>query len=242
VPTALSPAAFGPRVARARGGHRVARSPGTPGARRGPRFPGVRARRLLQRPPVRRGLALTLALATGLSVATLVRSGDAARRSWGTTRPVAVATRDLAPGDVVGAGAVDVRSLPEAMVPAGALAAVAPGAVVRLPVVEGEALVAARLAPHGLSGAAALVPEGYRAVAVPVAGAPPLTVGDQVDVLAVLPPERAASDEPAFPLVERAVVVDVGDEGVTVAVPRPDSPRVAFALAQGVVVLALAGP
>lgn len=241
-----------------------------------PLFPVVRARRLAQRPAVRRSLVVALAVVTGLVVAGLVRSGDAARRSWGATRPVAVATRDLPPGAVVAPDAVEVRDLPTAVVPAGAVSEVAPGAVVRQPVAAGEALVPARLAPDGLTGTAALVPDGYRAVSVPSApaGAPPVVVGDQVDVLAVLPPELVAGvstgepsgglsgassrqsagassresaggsavDEPAFALVERAIVVDVGDEAVAVAVPEQDAPRVAFALAQGAVVLALAGP
>jgi Flp pilus assembly protein CpaB len=221
-----------------------------------PLFPLVRARRLAARPLARRSAVVALALVTGLVTVTLVRSGDAARRSWGATRAVAVATRDLAPGDVLSAGATEVRRLPAAVVPSGALSSPPTGAVVRQPVVAGEPLVPARLAPDGLVGTAALVPEGFRAVAVPLGppGVPPLAVGDEVDVLAVLPPElagaapaaqpagAAGAAEPAFPLVERAVVVDVGDEAVSVAVPRPDAPRVAFALAQGAVVLALAGP
>jgi hypothetical protein len=239
-----------------------------------PVFPVVRARRLAQRPAVRRALVVGLAIATGLVVAGLVRSGDAARRSWGATRPVAVATRDLAPGAVVGPDAVEVRDLPSALVPASAVSDVVPGAVVRQPVSAGEALVPGRLAPDGLTGTAALVPDGYRAVSVPSspAGFPPVVVGDQVDVLAVLPPELVVGSspdsptsegpttngsaangstadpgdddarEPAFPLVERAIVVDVGDDAVAVAVPVQDAPRVAYTLAQGAVVLALAGP
>jgi Flp pilus assembly protein CpaB len=214
-------------------------------------FPLVRARRLAARPVVRRSAVVVLALVTGLAVASLVQSGEAARRSWGASRPVAVATRDLAPGDVLSPGAVEVRRLPEAVVPAGASASAPVGAVVRQPVVAGEPLVPARLAPDGLTGTAALVPEGFRAVAVPLGptGVPPLAVGDEVDVLAVVPPDLVAAEPggddrgsgPAFPLVERALVVDVGEEAASVAVPQPDAPRVAFALAQGAVVLALAG-
>jgi Flp pilus assembly protein CpaB len=225
-----------------------------------PLFPLVRARRLAQRPAVRRTLAVALALVTGLVAASLLQAGDAARRSWGVTRPVAVATRDLAPGDTLGPGEVEVRPLPAALVPAAALRDAPAGATVRQPVLAGEPLVPTRLAPDGLAGTAALVPEGYRAVSVPAAAAGlPVTVGDQVDVLAVLPPDPLATapappaadeggpsppgaDDPAFPLVERAVVVDVGDEAVAVAVPVDDAPRVAFALAQGSLVLALVGP
>lgn len=213
---------------------------------------GVRARRALARPVVRRMVLLALALVTGLVVMSLVASAEAARDRWGRARPVAVATRDLAPGDVIDGSTIDVRRLPEAAVSPGALAEPPTGSVVRQPVLTGEALVAERLAPQGLTGVAALVPAGHRAVAVPLGpmAAPPLAVGDLVDVLAVVavaseePPDglggrRAA--EPSFPLVEAAVVVDVGEQSISVAVPEPDAPRVAWALTNGSVVLALSG-
>jgi len=236
----------------------------------------VRARRALARPAVRRLCVSALAAATCLTVVSLLGAVDDARDRWGRTHPVAVATRDLSPGDVVEPGSFEVRDLPEGVLPEGALggAAAEPpvGSVVRHPVLTGEPLVAARLAPDGLTGAAALVPPGWRAVAVPVgpAGAPPLAVGDHVDVLAVMPagldvpvpagsgpdgpdgvgPDDAGTDEagtdgtgrePAFALVEGAAVVDVADDAVTVAVPAGDAPRVAWALSNGGVVLALGG-
>lgn len=224
----------------------------------------VRARRALARPAVRRTCVAGLAAATCVTAMSLVAVADDARDRWGQTRAVAVATRDLAPGDVLDAGAFEVRDLPEAVLPDGvvdgaagaspgapgssAVAAGVPpvGAVVRHPVLAGEPLVAARLAPDGLTGAAALVPAGWRAVAVPLgpAGAPPVVTGDLVDVLAVTPTAIDGADqgrEPAFALVEQAVVVDVTDGAITVAVPRDDAPRVAWALSNGAVVLALAG-
>ena len=231
----------------------------------------VRARRALARPAVRRLCVSGLAAGTCLTVVSLLGAADDARERWGRTHPVAVATRDLAPGDVVEPGSFEVRDLPEGVLPegvvpegalGGAPAEPPVGSVVRHPVLAGEPLVAARLAPDGLTGAAALVPPGWRAVAVPLgpAGAPPLAVGDLVDVLAVMPtaglpglgsdgagagpdgtgPDGAAQ-EPAFVLVERAAVVDVADDAVTVAVPEGDAPRVAWALSNGAVVLALGG-
>jgi Flp pilus assembly protein CpaB len=210
--------------------------------------------------------------ATALTAVSLVGAADAARDRWGATRTVIVASHDLAPGDVVDAGAVEARELPEGLLGDAVLADRPDGAVVRQPIMAGEPVVASRLAPHGLTGAAALVAPGERAVTVPPgpAGAPPLVVGDLVDVLTVLPvgPGGAADlgdhgddaddadDEsdaghrddafgdggaPAFVLVERAAVVDVTDGAVTVSVPEADAPRVAWALAGSTVVLALAG-
>jgi Flp pilus assembly protein CpaB len=213
-----------------------------------PLFLGVRARRALARTVVRRAVVLGLAIVTGLVVVTLVSSAEAARQRWGRARPVAVATRDLSPGDPVDDSAVEVRRLPEAAVAAGALAEPPSGSVVRQPVAAGEALVPQRLAPQGLTGVAALVPAGHRAVAIPIGplAAPPLTTGDLVDVLAVVPAlveerPRPPADEPSFPLVEAAVVVDVSEQSIAVAVPEADAPRVAWVLTNGSVVLALAG-
>ncbi len=208
----------------------------------------VRARRALARPAIRRLCVAGLALATALTVASQVSAAGAARERWGRSRPVVVATRDLVPGEVVDGGALEVRDMPDGMLPDGVIGG-APGdspagAVVRQPILAGEPVVAARIAPHGLTGAAALVPPGARAVAVPLgpSGAPPVTIGDLVDVLTVVPTGLDGVDrEPAFPLVEQATVVDVTDQAVTVAVPEDDAPRVAWALSNGAVVLALAG-
>ena len=207
----------------------------------------VRARRALARPTVRRVAAGVLAVATALTVLALADAADAARDRWGRTRAVAVATRDLAPGELVEPGAAELRHLPTGLLAGEPLDEVPAGAVVRHPIVAGEPLQAGRLAPHGVTGVAALLGRGERAVAVP-AGAqptPPLAVGDWVDVLAVLPAagaDAAPGGAPAFPVVEGATVVDVGDAGVTVAVPREDAARVAWAAAGGTVALALSGP
>jgi Flp pilus assembly protein CpaB len=207
---------------------------------------GVRARRALARTVVRRAVVLGLAILTGLVVVSLVSSAEAARQRWGRARPVAVATRDLVPGDLVDGSAVEVRRLPEAAVAPQALAEPPSGSMVRQPVAAGEPLVPERLAPQGLTGVAALVPAGHRAVAIPIGplAAPPLTVGDHVDVLAVVPAlveEQPREDQPSFPLVDAAVVVDVGEQSIAVAVPEADAPRVAWVLTNGSVVLALAG-
>lgn len=204
----------------------------------------VRARRALARPLVRRSCVAVLAVATAVSVVSAADAAGAARDRWGRTRTVAVATRDLEPGEVLDAGAVETRELPAGLLTPGALADAPERAVVRHPILAGEPLVPDRLAPHGLAGPAALLGPGERAVAVPVgpAGVPPLAVGDLVDVVTVVPAAAEARSEPAFPLVERATVVDVVDDAVTVAVPGADAARVAWALSNGTVVLALAGP
>ncbi len=263
----------------------------------------VRARRLAGRRRWRRAFVVAVALVTAGVVAGQFRAVEAARRRWADTRVVAVARRDLGPGDVVGHDTAELREVAAASVAPAALEEVPAGSVVRHPVAAGEPLVAGRLAPDGVTGLAALVPAGDRAVAVPVgpAGRPPLEVGDRVDVLAVtaatdvafydpLPPpddvgvtgvatddtgtddstgtgqgpdhpggddsldgDGATGDPPerpagalgpaagVVPLVDRALVIDVTDEVVTVAVPSALAPAVAAAVTQGAVVLTLTG-
>lgn len=151
----------------------------------------------------------------------------AARARWGESAPVAVAVRDLDAGAVVGPADVAVELRPLAVLPAGALPTAPVGQVLTAAALAGEPLVAARVAPEGLSPVAALVPAGWSAVAVAASPSPPLEPGDLVDVLA---PDVVA---------EGAVVVHVGRDAVTVAVPVRDAPAVAEAATVAFVVLAL---
>ena len=221
----------------------------------------VRGRRALARTITRRAVVVVAAVVTGLTVSTVVRSAEQTRSRWADTRQVAVANHDLAPGDVVDAGAVSLREVPTAAV-AGAAAATLPlGAVVRYPIAAGEPVIGTRLAPEGLTGVAALVPEGHRAVSIPAgpAGMPPAQAGDRVDIIALTPtspdidPESESTEgapddsaniptsAPAATLVDHALVVDVSDTAVTVAVPAVLAPAVAYGAAQGLVVLTLVG-
>lgn len=188
----------------------------------------------------RRSLALRwllVAAAAAFAAVQVDRLGaaaEASRRAWGDAVPVAVAARPLAAGTVVDADDVTVERWPRAVVPDDALTDPPVGQVVVAAIVAGEAVVPARLAPAGLTGAAALVPPGWRALAVPAASGlglplPPLAPGDRVDVLA-----------PAV-VVEDAVVVAVADAAVTIAVPARTAPALADALATSVVSLALRG-
>ena len=203
---------------------------------------------MLVRTNVRRALVVVIAVVTGLAVAGTIQAAAHARQRWGETRQVAVARHDLAPGDLVEPDDVEMRELPQVAVADDTLTEAPGGAVVRHPVSEGEPLVATRLGPEGVTGVPGLVPEGHRAIAIPVGplGRPPLRVGDQVDVLAVIPSEAdlhghgdAHTTEPAVPLAEHALVVDVTDEAVTVAIPTALTPTVAYAATQSALVLAL---
>ena len=188
---------------------------------------------------------------TALAVVTLVvvRSGleasaEAARRH-GPGRRVPVVVVPVPAGAQVPAAAVAVEDRPAATVPLARLAEAWAGRVALVPLVPGEVVVASKLAPDGLRGAAALLPVDHRALAVPSgpAGRPPVAVGDLVDLLATLPDDGMGGGG-SFVVAEAALVLHVDDEAdtVTVAVPTTDAPAVASAVSTGAVTLALRGP
>lgn len=205
--------------------------------------------------PMRLGVALrrdprrwwivtaALALGTGTLVASTVSAADRARVAWGTERRVLVARHDLEPGSSIDRDDVELRALPAALVPGSALSALPDEASARALVLAGEVLVVERLAPNGLRGVPALLPAGTRAVAVPVdpGTTPPLTVGDRVDVIVTVPTDAAGDGPPGFIVAADVLVVAVGDAAATLAVARDDAPRIAVALGQGAVTLALVG-
>ncbi|HEY9558929.1 MAG TPA: RcpC/CpaB family pilus assembly protein, partial [Acidimicrobiales bacterium] len=162
---------------------------------------------------------------------------------WGESQPVLVAAHDIDAGAAMGPSDVRLEERPRSSTPQGALTELPDGQVLRSAVYEGEVLVGERLAPVGVHGLAATLPTGTRAVAIPVEPglAPPLQVGDVVDVLVALAPESAGSGPPGFVLAPSVLVVDVGEHAVAVAVERDDAPRVAVALGRGAVTLALVG-
>lgn len=216
-----------------------------------PRVPFHRLLRWARRSPVAWWVAAAaVAVLAATQVAGLDDDAEARRQAWGTSVAVAVAARDLGAGAVVGPDDVTVEQWPAAVVPAGALDSVPEGRTVAAPIVAGEAVVGARVAPEGLGAVAALVPEEHRAIAVPTAAgglgtdAPPLAVGDRVDVLAtfdVIDPSGADGGAPTGTVTAGAMVVDVGESAVTIAVPIDEVARVAFAVARGTVTLALVG-
>lgn len=183
------------------------------------------------------------ALAAGWSVSSAVAGAERSRAAWGATRSVLVVQRARHTGEELRPGDVVLVERPRATVPASALDALPKGSTLRGDVVKGEVVVAERLADATLSRVAARLPTGTRAVAIPieVGSAPPLAVGDHVDVLVALPEETAGSGPPGFALTDGALVVSVDEAAVTVAVPREVAPRVAVALGQGAVTLALVG-
>lgn len=197
-------------------------------------------------------LTAVLALVTALVVGTSVRRTSAAAERLGASRAVWVVRAPVAGGDVFRGSDVSLVARPRGLVPVGALDASASpiGEATRVDVVVGEIVLTGRLAGHGAHGVAAMVPPGYRAVAVPNDEATPrVATGDRVDVLATFDVGdglSAARDGPAtapsFAVASNAEVLAVSPRAITLAVESADAPRVAFALAKAAVTLALRGP
>lgn len=163
--------------------------------------------------------------------------------TYGDLVPVVVARRPLGTGEVVAPDDVEVARLPARLVPSEALGRPPVGRTVRHPILAGEAVVGARLAPDGAVGVAALLLEGERAVALPLpAHRAPVEVGQVVDVLATVDPLTTGGHRAATSVVAAgATIIAVDENGVTVAAPADDAVRIATALSTAVVTVALAG-
>jgi Flp pilus assembly protein CpaB len=182
-----------------------------------------------------------VALTTGLTVHRLVRDAAEARDRYGRVVDVVVVERDVEPGDVLRDDDVGVERRPAALVPHGAMQDEPVGRAARAALVRGEVLVRDRVAPEGVVGAAAAVPEGWRALAVPIdaTAALPISPGDRVDVLVTV--MEGDTDVPTLVVATGALVIAASDSAATVAVPADRAPRVAFGIAAGHVALALRG-
>lgn len=167
------------------------------------------------------------------------RSDELARRSvaLGPTRRVAVVTSDLDAGEALTAADIELRALPEAMVPETALTAAPVDARLRVDVSAGEVLLRTRLTDGPASALAAAVPDDWRALAVPLPpGGLELSPGDRVDVLAL------AGEGVSTAVATDALVIDANEASATIAVPRRAVGEVADAVLAATVTLVLSGP
>jgi pilus assembly protein CpaB len=211
----------------------------------------------IPRPPRRRlplprrpvpfwALAVLLAVLTAAVAARGLGATGAGAPRHDEAVPVLVVSRPVAAGQPVEEAVAQLRPVPADLVPAGAVRTAADGRVATVDLHPGEVVLAARLAPDGLSPTAALLPPGTRGVAVPRGpGGLALRTGDVVDVLATFattPTEAPEPVEPTFPVARGAVVVGVEDDAVTLAVRPEEAARVAFALTAGTVALVLGTP
>lgn len=196
---------------------------------------------VLHLPPRRVVVAVALAVACALVVARATGRAEAAVDRYGDPITAWIVTSAVEPGDELGAGDVVADTRPASFVPDGAVAEDPTGRRVTQALAPSEVVVEHRLAGGDRRGAAALVPAGWRAVAVPaLEAALPVEVGQRVDVLAAMDPSGTGAV--GTTVAEDGVVVHVAEDGtVTVAVTPAQATRVVAALAGGLVALALVG-
>jgi Flp pilus assembly protein CpaB len=201
----------------------------------------VRVRRVVRSPFVFWSAALALAAITGITVSGALAAAHAAEAHWGVSTRVVIATRAVRVGEPIGPGDLITRVDPAGLVPPGALRSPssAEGRTAVVALFPGETVLAGHVGVRGSRGAAALVPVGRRAVAVPTGGSSArVERGDPVDVMAV--PAKDGGD--AVVVAAGATVVDVTENAVTVSVTPDEARRVAAAVARGAVALAIRSP
>lgn len=163
------------------------------------------------------GLSLLVALLSGAGVMRLLRTAETHDRV--RERPVVVAARDLAEGQVITATALRVVRLPLAAVPQDAYATIerVAGRVARVAVFAGEALVPGRLAPIGAgAGLEVKIAAGRRAMAVKideVAGlAGLIQPNSRVDVLVTLRRDGVGEAQQAKLFMSNMRVLSMGSQ------------------------------
>lgn len=202
-------------------------------------------------------IAVALALATARLVAADLATLHQRARDAGDTSTMVVARRDLFLGETVHRDDIETRIVHRSEQPVGAVArrGRVERRVVVVPVLRGAPVLERNLADPDQTGSAGIVPRGMRAVDVPFEGRTRPTPGERVDILVTFDPVRAdTSVEPTLTVVRGALVTthasgppDVGadapnDEAVTVLVPEETVGRLAFAIANGVLTLAVTPP
>lgn len=180
--------------------------------------------------------AALLALITAIDVASTINQLHRRSDALGRTYPVVVARRDLPAGHKIlrsDLGSMQLHSPP----PNPEVRAHAIGERVDIPVLKGNVVTTRHL---GASNN--LLPQGTRGVRVVSNDARQLHARDVVDVFVTLDPERFSGGEPTREVISGATIIriDRTSEGTsaTLAVPLDLVPRVAFAVASGVITLA----
>jgi Flp pilus assembly protein CpaB len=196
---------------------------------------------ILRPPPLRTVVAVTLAVACALVVLRTTGRAEATVDRYGRTATAWVLDTTVEPGDVLGVEDLVREPRPASFLPSGAVEEDPVGRRVTEVLRPGEVVVEHRLAGGDRRGAAALVPDGWRAVAVPaLEAALPVEVGQRVDVLAAVDPTGTGAA--GSTVAQDGVVVHVSEDAtVTVAVTPAQATRIVAALASGVVALALVG-
>lgn len=219
--------------------------------------------RLTRRLPVRASwlwaMAALVAIATSVVVAADLATIHRRAGSFGPEVEVAVAARDLDLGTTVTRDDLELVRRHESQVPDWSESSLQPllGRTVAVPVIEGAAVSMRHLAAAERSGAAGIVAPGTRAVRIPDPDGLAPEPGSLVDVIVAFDP--ATADQLGFTTITAATAAKVIDstepaggfavgaeaatkQSVLALVTAEEAERLAFAVANGSVTLALAPP
>lgn len=183
-----------------------------------------------------RAHGLVLGVCVAVVVFAVVDRARTAEHEWGGRVVVAIASADLAVGEEITTTRAELRPVPLSLVPSRPLTAIPVGAVVAAPVTAGQILTELAVVDdrEGLR-------QGERAVTIPLPVAvPDLRIGDRVDVHAVRADRNGGAAVNV--LVTSAVVANLPEGGITIAVPDVAVSGVWHALATGSVELARRPP
>ena len=191
--------------------------------------------------------ALLLALLAG--VVTFIYL-EQLRAAMVPTALALVARQPIRPGEIISDSMVEVRPVPEAVVPAERLtsAAQALGRTVLVPLAADEVILPQRLSGAGEAGLSRRLPDGRWGMVLPAAWlaspVPELAAGDRVDLLAY---QAGQPVDQAALIVAGLEVLAVGGEAaeaqaLTLAVKVEEAAAITYARANGFLILPLLRP
>ena len=182
----------------------------------------------------------TLALLGGFLGLHQLSSAASDRAAFGELRRVPVTRVDLAVGTTIAANQFEWRDLPTAVIPRGVVDR-PEGRVVLQPILAGEVISTRRLAGPRANGLAAITPRGARAITVArEATTPAVRPGEHVDLYG--PEPRTTAGGRVSRIAHDAVVLELDDSSVTLAVRDVEAADSARAALDGAVIVAVIGP
>jgi Flp pilus assembly protein CpaB len=166
------------------------------------------------------------------------------------TAQALTARQDIRPGTIIEEGMVEVRAVPEAVLPAERLTSVeqAIGLAAVFPIAEGEILLPGKLSGGPEGGLSRRLPDGRWAMVLPGAWLaspiPDLMAGDRIELLAYLPgqpQEEAGLIVTAVEVIELSNPTGIVDR-LTLAVSLEEAVSILYAHSNGFMLLPLLRP
>jgi len=172
------------------------------------------------------------------------------RSSMVPTAAALVARQAIRPGEIITEAMVEVRAVPEAVVPAERLTAAAQalGRTALVPLAAGEVILPQRLSGAGEAGLSRRLPDGRWAMVLPgswlASPIPEIGVGDRVDLLAYQPGQPADQAAVIVSAIEVLGITGAAAdaEALTLAVELEEAAAVTYARANGFLLLPLLRP